>query len=213
MYDLTKWFIMQAHDPKQYHLEGYNLAGKKVIQCQYDDGRNLWFTKTLNGYPWDVKPYDGGYIYDRVTELDWATSRDFKQFNPQLAMCPRYWDGDTTQTIYHPTSNYEIWVNCQKMQSTQSVNSVGYMIDGPRMIDFKGNVGQVQTIIVSYYWGDGHDREQLFLCQEYGWVKWTHATLQPSMMPWPVYQVDAASVHNMLVPGSGAAIQFPCIKL
>ena len=213
MFDLTKWFIMQAHDPSKFHLEGLNLAGKKVIQCQYDDGRNLWFTKTLNGFPWDVKPYDTQAIYDRVTELDWNSPRDFKQFNPPLAMCPRYWDGDVTGTIYHPTSNYEVWINCQKVGNPSNVNTVGYTIDGPRFIDFGGDVRSVATIIISYYWSNGHDREQLYLCQEFGWVKWTHATMQTTPMPFPVYQVDAASVHNKLVAGGGAPIQFPCLKL
>lgn len=219
MYDLVKWMCMPStsagfrltdgtpYGRETHHLEGLNLLGSKVIQYPRDTGSSLWFTKTAQGYPWDIKPYDSNFIYDRVTELDWNFPSDFKQFNPPLAMCPRLWDGDPTWNIYHPTSNYEVWQNCVKVNSA-SVGEVLYTLEGPYAIDFQGMVGLTPAILLSYYWNNFSDREQLFLTRRFGWVKWTHAALQISGR----YSVDAASLHNQVVAGQ-VTPKFPCFPI
>jgi len=51
-------------------------------------GYFIW-TKSPNGYPWDVKTFDYNYIYDRSTELNWNDPTSFKRFNRDLAMSQR----------------------------------------------------------------------------------------------------------------------------
>jgi hypothetical protein len=215
MYDLTKWFTLpsvkdgklfigQPYGWETHHLEGLNLQGKKVISYHQVTPTCLWFVKTPNRFPWDGKPYDANFIYDRITELNWTSPRDFKQFNPPLAMCPRYWDGDPTSYQFHSDSPYEVWQNCVKVSSA-SVGQVLYTIEGPYYIDFSGDVGYVESILLTYYWNNLAHREQLFLTDVIGWAKWTHGLLAPNNR----YVIDSVSLHNKIVAGSLAA-NFPC---
>ena len=212
-YDLVKWFVMPSVKDgykwgrETHHLEGVTLTGAPAErEYHVDTGKTLVFVKDLKGFPWDIKPYDQTSIYDWITELNWKSPRDYKAFNPPLAMCPRYWDGDpyNGQEIIHPTSNYDSFLNCQKGASA-NVQEVIYNIHAPVLMHFGGDVGEQETIIIEYVWDSGSSRELLYLTRKFGWVKWCHQAFTNND-----YKTDQMTLHNKIVAGGPPAIQFPC---
>jgi hypothetical protein len=173
----------------------------------------LWFTKTNAGFPWDNKPYDDKFIYDRLTENGWSSPRDYKMQDTPMAICPRYWDGDPTVTQFHDITKtgYGIYQDCKRIGSSDNKN-VLYTIEGPFNMDFGGDVGVQPTILIPYYWGDMQHREQLFLTQEFGWVKWTHATPIWVSGQGIVWQIADMSIHNKIVLGIVKPV-FPCTPI
>jgi hypothetical protein len=214
MLDLVQWFMLPNRDT--HHLEGTTLDGSAAEKVFHvNTGYSMQFIKDQQGFPVEIKPYDSEYIYDRVTELNWTSPKDFKQFNPMLSMCPRFWDGLAIDPVRftHPLSRFEVWQNC-KMVSTATVGQVLYTMTGPADVDFGGDVGMTPSIVIRYYWnGIGavttyNDREELYLTQKAGWVKWTHAKWTNG-----VYQIDQATLHNQIILGGPPAVQLPCGKI
>lgn len=217
MIDLRAWFVMPTvsaglgYGRETHHLEGTTFTGAAAEKVyQVDAGYSLKFIKSQQGYPVEIKPYDSEWIYDRTTENGWTSPRDFKQFNPMLSMCPRFWDG-IAQGPQHADSPFEFWKNCAKIgQST--AGAVSYEIVGPYPVDFGGDVGLNDSIVIRYRWngnaGVYGDREELYLTQKAGWCWWTHAKLING-----VYVIDAATLHNKIVAGGPPAINFPCIVI
>lgn len=221
MYDLTKWFVMPkssegfklrsgvTYGRDIHHLEGINLVTKTPVYAGHiDTGKTLIFTKTKNGFPWDFKPYDSNFIFDGGTELDWTSSRDFKMMDSPVAMCPRFWDGDPTTYQFSKHIAYHEYRNC--IQGAPGDVGPGYFsIQYIPLMDFEGDVGQQQVILISYYWGDGKHREQLFLTFNFGWVKWSHAVMTQLSPNLTEYVKDTEVVHNKLVIGA-PAYKFDC---
>jgi len=215
-YDLTKWFLMPStiaglgYGRETHHLEGVTLTGAPADrEYHIDTGKNLVIMKDPRGWPWDVKSYDQNFIYDWITELDWTSPRNYKAFNPPLSMCPRFWDGDpyNSAEIIHPTSNYDTFINCKKVQSA-NLQEVAYNIHAPVLMDFGGDVGEQETIIIEYYWDSASNRELLYLTRKAGWVKWCHQSFVSS-----VYVTDAMTLHNKIVPSGAPTLQFPCLAI
>lgn len=209
MYDMKLWFLNPNW--KTSHLEGTNTSNgqsSKVIQHGYDTGKTLVFTKTNNGFPWDVKEYDNAYIYDTATELDWTSPKDYKANG--WPMCPRIWDGDPSWYYYQASAPWKGFQNCKQV-SSGDVGPVLYSLQGPYLQDFGGDIGVQETILLTYLWGGGKNREQLFLTQAFGWVQWTHANAF-STPAGIIYQIDSVSLHNKVVQGS-IAPQFPCFAI
>jgi hypothetical protein len=234
MYDLKQWFlmplsnsgckynaggIMTPYGRDTHHLEGLNLTNNtKVYAYHNDTGKTMIFSKAPQkdangkltlGWPWDLKSYDETAIYDWATELDWTSSRDYKMQTSPLAMCPRYWDGDPTVYRFSQHAAYNVVENC-KPTGHGDVGPVYYTLQGPFIsLDFGGDVGQTACILLTYYWGDKKNREQLFLTQTAGWVKWTHGVLTQLSPGTADYVIDAEVVHNRIVPGVVTPL-FPC---
>lgn len=224
MYDLKQWFLMPSvkagyktlsgvpYGIETHHLEGVNMQGSKVYAYHSDTGKTMVFTKTRQGFPWDGKPYDQNFIYDWFTELDWSSPKDYKMMTSPVKMCPRYWDGDTTQFQLSASAAYGQFQNC-KQTGSGDVGPAYYTLSGPSVIDFEGDLGELETIVLAYYWGKtNQNREQLFLTQAAGWVKWTHGILTAVTPHINDYALDSASVHNKVVAGQVKA-QFPCIAI
>jgi hypothetical protein len=224
MIDLKNYFLMpsvqaglklangQVYGRETHHLEGMNLSNNtKVYAYHYDSGHSMWFTKTPKAFPWDVKAYDTNFIYDTATELDWKSSRNFKKNNPQWPMCPRFWNGDPTLYQFSQHANWQPFVNCIPGVGGD-VGPVYYPIQGPFPMDFGGDVGIAGTILLTYYWSDMKQREQLFLTDRAGWVDWTHAVLTQLSPNLSQYVIDARVTHNKIVPGT-LIPQFPCTPM
>jgi len=218
MYDLVQWFRMPStkdglgYGRETHHLEGVTLDGVTAAEKEYhvDTGYSLKFVKSQQGWPVEIKPYDSQWIYDRTTENGWTSQNDFKQFNPMLAMCPRWWDGISVGPK-HSSSPFEFWQGC-KIVKTSDYGQIKYDIAGPYPVDFDGDVDVADSIILRFF-GNGNgtifpDREELYLTQKVGWCKWTHAKLVNG-----VYQIDAATLHNKIVVGGPPVVQFPCLKI
>jgi hypothetical protein len=224
IYDLTQWFAMPStlegqtiapggavYGRETHHLEGLKFDGTAAEKLYHvDTGYSLKFIKSQQGWPVEIKPYDSQFIYDRTTENGWTSPRDFKQFNPQLAMCPRWWDGVSLGPT-HLVSPFEFWKNCA-LVSKSDYGQVKHDIIGPYPINFDGDIGTVPSIIIRYF-GNGNgnifsDREELYLTQRAGWCKWTHAKLVGG-----AYQIDDGTLHNRIILGGPPPIQFPCVTI
>lgn len=208
MYDMVSWF--RNPNWKTSHLEGTNTnpitsATSKVYQACFDTGKTLGYIKTKGGFPVELKEYDNAYIYDTTTELDWTSPNDYKANG--WPICPRFWDGDPTWYYYQAVAQWTSFSNCKQLAQGQ-VGPVQYSLQGPFVYDFGGQVGPQQTILLTYLWTAPKNREQLFLTQTFGWVRWKHATLQPNGL----YLVDSDSNHNLIVPGTVAS-KFTCFPI
>ena len=193
------------------HLEGTTLDGSPAEKVYHIDTEySLKFIKSDKGFPVEIKPYDSQWIYDRTTENGWTSPKDFKQFNPMLSMCPRFWDGISTGPM-HDSSPFEFWQNCTLVNKSD-YGKIKYEINGPYPIDFRGNVGLTDSIIIRFF-GNGNnsgypDLEELYLTLKAGWVKWAHYKFTNA-----VYQIDKATLHNKIVPGGPPVLQFPCLTI
>lgn len=191
-YDMHAWICNPNW--RTSYLQGKNQAGAAVIQHCYDTGNNIVYTKTDIRYPWDVKGYDSDFIYDWITELDWTSAKDYKAFARRVAMCPRYWSGDTSWHLHHGIQTVNFYKDCV-LTSTGSVVP-DYTLTGPFAYNFGGMVGTVNTIRINYQWSPV-DMEYLHTTLQYGWVRWSHLTLANG-----VWTEDQWSLHNEVVVGT-----------
>jgi hypothetical protein len=225
MYDLKEWFLMPSvnakklvYDPKTlamvvygretHHLEGIHVEDKtKVIAHHYDTGKTMVFGKTDKGFPWDLKGYDDLNIYDTATENGWKSDKDYKMQADKIAMCPRYWNGEPHIYRSSPHVHYNVIQGCKQV-GQGDVGPAFFSLEGPFMMDHEGDVGIINTILISYYWSDGKNREQLFLtdpssARPVGWVKWTHANrINLDNSTYVDYKTDQTAIHNKIVLGS-----------
>jgi hypothetical protein len=229
MYDLRDWFLMpstqagyklpngQFYGRETHHLEGLHLeTNSKVFAYHYDTGKTMVFMKTPQGWPWDLKSYDDKFVYDTATENGWKSDKDYKKQNVPVPMCPRFWDGNPTKYQFSQHMPYGVFSGGKQVDSGD-VGPAYFTIQGPFKMDhsamLKGDVGVVDTILISYYWTDRKNREQLFLCREVGWDIWSHANLVQLSPNFSEYVVDMTSVHNRIVGGTvkpvSTAFQIP----
>jgi hypothetical protein len=113
-------------------------------------GYFVW-TKSLSGYPWDIKTYDSNFIYDRSTELGWNDPTSFKRFNVDLPMsqrCVRV--GQPGVPLKTPASNtlYQSYAQCSPFL-TQPLGNVINSVSAPTWANV-GNVGRTKTRLFTY---------------------------------------------------------------
>lgn len=197
-YDMLTWF--RNPNWKVSHLEGTAQDGTTVKQYVYDTGKNLVYTKSQQGWPWDIKSYDSNWIYDWITEMDWTSPSDYKANSPLMAMVPRYWNGDNKWSHSDGSIPVGFFQNCVKVKS--GANTVSFSMTGPFSYDFGGNVGTLMTIRVNYQWSPT-DLEQLYLTQEHGWVLWKY---------YHGGVLKQFSLHNHVVQGTLTPI-FKCGRI
>lgn len=77
-YDMLEWMTMGPDLRADHHMAG----SANPIYTQIQSDRFFW-TKTGQGYPWDIQLYDNNYIYLWVTELNWTNDRTYKVFHSQ----------------------------------------------------------------------------------------------------------------------------------
>src|SRR5579864_6627991 len=63
-YDMLAWMTMDPTLAASHHMSGNHNPIYTTVQSD----RFFW-TKTGQGYPWDIQLYDNNYIYLWVTEL------------------------------------------------------------------------------------------------------------------------------------------------
>jgi len=89
--DMLNYFVMAYPDRVDRNM-GPGNANPIYSSITPDYGNNLYaangyfiWTKSLSGYPWDIKTFDSNFIYDRATELGW---RDPTSFNDSTRISP-----------------------------------------------------------------------------------------------------------------------------
>ena len=210
-YDMLDWATLDPDLASGYHLEGN--ANPLYTYVQSD---KFYWLKSANGYPWDIQLVDSKNIYLWVTEQDWSDPYTYKKShnNTNMALTPRCAQGGQSQPgtiVKSKDTSFEIVNRC----TTQKVTNLGTMANevwGPYKMSFGGDIpDNTDTLIVAYKYncdpgyGNCQDREEYFLTQRYGLVRWDHGKFSGGK-----YNVDKFTIYNKLKPGAAAPPQFPC---
>lgn len=190
---MLAWMTMDPSLAVDHHMSGT----ANPIYTHVLPDRFFW-TKTGQGYPWDIQLYDNNYIYLWVTELDWTNLRTYKLFhssNPQLGnynlpLAPRFVTGTADgsagklASIKVPDTTYEMHSDC----NTYTVHTLKYAINevwGPYTESLGGQLpDNLQTLVISYRYNCNStysacgDKEEFHVAKPYGLVKWQHQRLQ-----------------------------------
>jgi len=75
-YDMLAWMTMDPTLAASHHMSGT----ANPVYTDVTSDRFFW-TKTGQGYPWDIQLYDNNYIYLWVTELNWQNPSTYKVFH------------------------------------------------------------------------------------------------------------------------------------
>ena len=151
----------------------------------------FFWTKTGQGFPWDIQLYDNNYIYLWVTELNWNNPSTFKVFhspslgNYNLPLVPRFAQGGYPGSkIQISDSTYEIHSSCTNYV-TQNLGTVVNEVWGPYTESLGGTLpNNLETLIISYQYScdstysNCGDKEEFHVAKPYGLVYWQHQKLQ-----------------------------------
>jgi hypothetical protein len=123
----------------------YSVINPEIGSAYATQGTFLWI-KSVNGFPWDIKSFDGKYVYDRTTELSWTDPQKFKRFIVDLPMSARCvpvgYPGPAIR-IPPSASAYKFYSACTAYQTGQ-LNYVYNTVSAPVKVT-TGNLGTVTT--------------------------------------------------------------------
>jgi hypothetical protein len=207
-YDMLAWMTMDPSLAAGHHMMG---TANPIYTTLLPD--RFYWTKTAQGYPWDIQLYDDKYIYLWVTELDWQNPRTFKVFHDpnlgdyNLPLVPRFAQaGFPGSSIKIPPSEttYETHSDCNTFTS-QRLGGVVNTVWGPYTESLGGDLpGNLETLVISYQYScdlnleNCQNKEEYHIAKPYGLVKWQHQALQPD----GAYAApDNVTYLNKLSPG------------
>jgi hypothetical protein len=155
--DMLNYFVM-AYPARVDENMGPGNANPIYSSVVPDYGNNTYaangyfvWTKSLSGYPWDIKTYDTKFVYDRSTELGWTDPTSFKRFNIDLPMSRRCVPvGYPGSTLKIPASNtfYQSYSHCAPYL-TQPLGYVVNSVSASTWVNV-GNVGPTRTRYFTY---------------------------------------------------------------
>jgi hypothetical protein len=119
-----------------------------------ESGYFVWM-KSSSGHPWDVKIFDGNYVYDRTTELHWNDATTFKRFATDMKISPRCIPlNKAGKAIPVPVSgtDYKSYKNCKSFK-LQNLDYALNTVSAPVLVKNVGNVGTVSTRKFDYQYG------------------------------------------------------------
>ncbi len=155
--DMLNYFVMRYPDRVDSSLAStnanpiYTSISPEIGAGYAKEGYFVW-TKGADGYPWDVKPFDKNYVYDRSTELKWLDPTTFKRFNTDMRIsqrCISTKGGGETIKISRSQSRYSFYADCSSYQ-TADLGYVTNVISKPVNVDTGGNLGVVKTRTMTY---------------------------------------------------------------
>ena len=187
-YDMLTWMTMDPTLASSHHMSG--TANPVYTNVATD--RFFW-TKTGQGYPWDIQLYDNNYIYLWVTELNWQNPSTYKVFHDpvlgdyNLPLVPRFAQGGfpgSKVTVAASSSTYETHSDCNTF-ITQKLGGVVNTVWGPYSETLGGDLpDNLQTLVISYQYScdsslqNCKNKEEFHVAKPYGLVKWQHQKLQ-----------------------------------
>jgi len=135
-------------------LRGWNhLAGSANPLYTAISSNKFYWTKGVNGFPWDIQLYDSHYIYLWITEFAWSDPHTYKKFsyNTNMPLAPRCARGGYPgSTITVPDTTYDIYTSCQH-HTTHNLKKAVNQVYGPYSMSFGGNLpNNLPTLVVSY---------------------------------------------------------------
>ena len=153
-YDMLAWMTMDPTLAASHHMSGT----ANPIYTNVASDRFFW-TKTGQGYPWDIQLYDNNYIYLWVTELNWQNPSTYKVFHDpvlgdyNLPLVPRFAQGGfpgSKVTVAASSSTYETHSDCNTF-ITQKLGGVVNTVWGPYSETLGGDLpDNLQTLVISY---------------------------------------------------------------
>jgi hypothetical protein len=187
-YDMLAWMTMDPTLAASHHMSGT----ANPIYTNVAADRFFW-TKTGQGFPWDIQLYDNNYIYLWVTELDWQNPSTYKVFHDpvlgdyNLPLVPRFAQAGfpgSKVTVAASSSTYETHSDCNTF-ITQKLGGVVNTVWGPYSETLGGDLpDNMQTLVISYQYScdsslqNCKNKEEFHLAKPYGLVKWQHQKLQ-----------------------------------
>jgi hypothetical protein len=187
-YDMLAWMTMDPTLAASHHMSGT----ANPIYTNVAADRFFW-TKTGQGYPWDIQLYDNNYIYLWVTELNWQNPSTYKVFHDpvlgdyNLPLVPRFAQAGfpgSKVTVAASSSTYETHSDCNTF-ITQKLGGVVNTVWGPYSESLGGDLpDNLQTLVISYQYScdsslqNCKNKEEFHVAKPYGLVKWQHQKLQ-----------------------------------
>jgi hypothetical protein len=200
-YDMLDWTTMDSTLRASDHLAG--TANPLYTSMA---GNKFYWTKGVQGYPWDIQLYDSNYIYLWITEYAWTDPHTYKKFsyNTNMPLVPRCAKGGAPgSTITVPDTSYDIYTSCQH-STRHNLGKAVNQLYGPYLMSFGGNLpNNLQTLVISYrYTCDNTyshcgNKEEFYLAQKYGLVQWVHYVMVNGK-----YQQQQKSAFNTLKSGT-----------
>jgi len=207
-YDMLDWMTMDSG------LRGWNhLAGSANPLYTAISSNKFYWTKGVNGFPWDIQLYDSHYIYLWITEFAWSDPHTYKKFsyNTNMPLAPRCARGGYPgSTLTVPDTTYDIYTSCQH-HTTHNLKKAVNQVYGPYSMSFGGNLpNNLPTLVVSYRYSCDNaysncsNKEEFYFTQKYGLAQWVYYVLVNGK-----YQQQQKSVFNTLKSGT-ATPNFAC---
>jgi hypothetical protein len=206
---MLDWATLDPDLSADHHMMG----NANPLYTFVEKDRFYWM-KGVKGYPWDIQLVDDNNIYLWVTEDVWGQPDTFKKSlnDKNMPLTPRCASGGEPGTsVKSDDTSFEIVKKCVSKKKS----NLGKMINevwGPRPMSFGGDIpDNTDTLIITYRYDcdknydQCNDREQFYLTQRYGLVRWDHSKWKKGE-----YVQDNMTVYNRLVEGGPAAPDFPC---
>ncbi len=210
-YDMLQWMTMDPSLASTHHMAG---TANPIYTSVLPD--RFYWTKTGQGFPWDIQLYDNNYIYLWVTELDWHNPSTYKVFHSptlgdyNLPLVPRFAKGGYPgSAIKISDSTYEIHSSCNNYVA----KSLGHVINevwGPYTESLGGTLpNNLETLVISYRYScdstysNCKDKEEFHVAKPYGLVKWQHQRLQSNGTYGPP---DNVSYMNKVAAGQTTVV-------
>jgi hypothetical protein len=180
--DVMKYFVMSESLRSNQYMSGTtNPIYTKVFPDEDFAEEGYWFwlkSATANGF--DVKAFDGNYVYMRSTELIWTNNTTFKRFVHDLPITARCVpSGEAGPEIQVQDTSFQYYSSC-KAYKESNIGTAVNDLDAPVLMDTGGNIGSVWTRVFHYYYNCNADfqqctdEEQFFLANGYGEWQWKH---------------------------------------
>jgi hypothetical protein len=205
--DILEYMVPPIDWSLENHLHDPNTNDSYAVLTP----SGVWLPKNLALTGFDYNTFDENFVYQKLTELDW-TAKNFKSFMGKgIPWCPRYFtEGQFNPPIVIADTSYRTVMNCAPDTKNPPAN-VGKgqtQLSGPySTIDFGGDLGVQNCMIVTWQWDDGAVMETFYYAgpRTFGGVMWTTSNLVNG-----VYVIQKTSLFNQIVKGGFGALNFPC---
>jgi hypothetical protein len=200
---------------KRYRVKANHILGPTVPAAN------------VGGWPWDITRISKTVCLDWITELGWASPKDFKKnvanykdpatgkMTDGKAMFPRFIRGDYNYSCI-PTpkaqTEYHMFTNCVWDNKPHFLGDNLQILFGPIWFDHGGTIGSVPTLVHQFLWGGDvpgvfTTKEENLYAYHYSWTRWTLSTLDPTS---GMFKVNKVSRRDMLLAQAPPAVVFPC---
>src|ERR1035437_1032643 len=226
-YTMLDWMTMSPSLRATSHLEGTKLD--LVTPCNHlytqVNAGNYYAIKGDSRWPYDIKIFDGSYIYESTTENGWTSATMAKRYESLTAaigykgvpLAKRIMNiGDS---VLSSDSRFMIYSACG-VGTPSNVGKVKCTLLGPfteTIPGAGGNLGVLTTIRITYEWGldssynhqSGSTKETNTFSKPFGWVRWQTQNWNVGLGAYDA--VNDESNFNILVAGvAGLPPDDPC---